>query len=273
MTKILLALVGLVSLSVHALAQTTYTYTGNPFTLFSCGPNADNTGDVDCSTGGPNNYTMYTATNYVSGTLSFTSALPANMSLRDVTSFPGFQLTLNDGQHTVTYATAVGRIVEVATDASGNISSWWLVLNTGGTQNGGIATINFVDSNNLSHVFDTGTLACCTPTILGDFAQNSGIPGTWSTGNAVPTPSTLTTNLINILTDPLLHLTAGETSSFSDKLNNALVSIEAGQNKQAINQLNAFISSVQNDLKTGKISSQSATTLTNDANAIIAALS
>lgn len=260
-------------LTVPALAQATYTYTGNPFTLFSCGPNSDNTGDVDCSTPGPNTYTSYTAANFVSGTLTFTNPLPANLTLQDVTTLPGFQLSLNDGQHTVTYAMAVGRIVEVSTDASGNLTSWWIVLNTGGTQNGGIATINFVDTHNVSHVFDSGTLACCTPAIQANLALNFGIPGSWTSGGGTPTPATLTTNLIEKLSDPLLHLTVGQMSSFTDKLNNALASIQAGQNKQAINQLNSFISSVQTNLKNGKISTQTATTLTNAATAIIATLS
>jgi hypothetical protein len=273
MKKLLIALFAMASLTVPTLAQTTYTYTGNPFTLFSCGPNMDNTGDIDCSTPGPNNYTLYTAANFVSGTLTFTNPLAPNLSLQDVTTLPGFQLSLNDGQHTVTYAIAVGRIVEVSTDASGNITSWWIVLNTGGTQNGGIATVNFVDTNSVSHVFDSGTLACCTPTIQGDLALNFGIAGSWTSGGGTPTPAALTTNLIEMLSDPLLHLTAGQTSSFTDKLNNALASIQAGQNKQAINQLNAFISSVQTNLKGGKISAQTATRLTNAAQAIIAALS
>jgi len=55
-------------------------------------------------------------------------------------------------------------------------------------------------------------------------------------------------------------------------LNNAQASIQAGLNKQAINQLNAFINSVQSSLKTGKISTQTGKTLIDAANAIIALL-
>jgi hypothetical protein len=55
-------------------------------------------------------------------------------------------------------------------------------------------------------------------------------------------------------------------------LNNALASIQAGLNGQAINQLQAFINSVQSSLKTGKISAQTASTLISAANAIIAVL-
>ena len=75
-----------------------------------------------------------------------------------------------------------------------------------------------------------------------------------------------------MVSNPLLGLTSGQVSSLTDKLNNALASIQAGLNKQAINQLNAFINSVQSSLKTGKMSAQTATTLLDAANAIIATL-
>ena len=52
-----------------------------------------------------------------------------------------------------------------------------------------------------------------------------------------------------------------------------LASIQAGLDKQGINQLNAFNSSVQSSVKTGKMSIQAGNTLINDANAIISALS
>ena len=72
--------------------------------------------------------------------------------------------------------------------------------------------------------------------------------------------------------DPATGLTTGQVSSLSDKLNNALASINAGQNKQAINQLNAFISSIQTAVKTGKMSSGTGAALIAAANAIIALL-
>jgi len=75
-----------------------------------------------------------------------------------------------------------------------------------------------------------------------------------------------------VVSDPSLHLTNGQASSLTDKLNNALASIQAGQNKQAINQLQAFINSVQASVKTGKMSAQTGQTLLDAANAIIATL-
>ncbi|HWH81379.1 MAG TPA: hypothetical protein VNU71_03995 [Burkholderiaceae bacterium] len=79
-------------------------------------------------------------------------------------------------------------------------------------------------------------------------------------------------NLIALLSDPALALTAGQIGALTDKLQNTTASIQAGLNKQAKNQLNAFNSSVQTYWKTGKISSATAATLTAAANAIIAVL-
>lgn len=87
-------------------------------------------------------------------------------------------------------------------------------------------------------------------------------------------PSDVATgNLLTSLSDPALALTSGQINSLGDKLTNAIQSILAGQNKQAINQLSAFISAVQTQWKNGKMSSATAATLTNAANAIIATLS
>lgn len=77
---------------------------------------------------------------------------------------------------------------------------------------------------------------------------------------------------IDLLSDPSLALTQGQIASLTDKLNNVNASILAGLNKQAVNQLNAFISAVQTYWKNGKISSATAATLTAAANAIVAVL-
>jgi hypothetical protein len=114
------------------------------------------------------------------------------------------------------------------------------------------------------------------------FGQNASADGAfslnWSVAmNLAPvvgSPADAVTNLINLISDPLsgLVLTTGQSSSLTDKLNNALTSIQMGLYKQAINQLTAFINSVQTYLKNGKISAQTATTLTIAANAIITSL-
>jgi probable HAF family extracellular repeat protein len=86
-------------------------------------------------------------------------------------------------------------------------------------------------------------------------------------------PSDVATDiLLASLSDPALALTQGQINALSEKVINALQSIQAGLNKQAINQLNAFVSAVQTQWKGGKMSSATAANLTDAANAIIAAL-
>jgi hypothetical protein len=270
--KILFSSVILATLSVSAFAQATYSYTGNPFTSFSCGPNGDDTATIDCSTPAPTNtHTSYTATNHVTVTLTFDAPLGPNFAYADVSTVPGFHLTLDDGQHTVSTPITAGEglFSFVSTDASGQINQWRLGINTGGALNGGIATFNFTDTFG-PHIFDQGVLSCCDPTTPGNLGMNFGIPGTWNSG--IQNPAALVTNLINVVSNPSLHLPNGQASSLTDKLNYALASIQAGQNKQAINQLQAFINSVQASVKTGKMSAQTGQTLLDAANAIIAVL-
>jgi hypothetical protein len=270
--SILISTLMIATLGASASAQATYQYQGNPFTFFSCGPNADDTATMDCSTPAPTNtHTSYTATDHVTATLTLDTPLGPNFPYSDVSTLPGFQLTLDDGQHTVSTPITAGQglFSFVSTDASGQINQWRLGINTGGALNGGIATFNFTDISG-AHVFDEGVLSCCDPAPPGNLAINFGIPGTWNSG--IQNPATLVTNLINLVSNPSLNLTSGQISSLTDKLNNALASIQAGLNKQAINQLNAFISSVESSVKTRKMSAQTGNTLIDAANAIIAKL-
>lgn len=136
--------------------------------------------------------------------------------------------------------------------------------------------LNGTTANLVATPIGAGTYA------LSVFGQNASADGAfsmnWSVSmNLAPvvvSPATAVTNLINMIADPYsgLVLTDGQKNGLTDKLNNALGSILAGQNKQAINQLQAFINSVDTFLKNGKISDQTATTLTVAANAIITSL-
>lgn len=86
-------------------------------------------------------------------------------------------------------------------------------------------------------------------------------------------PSDVATDILRAsLSDPALALTQSQINPLGGKLTLALQSIQVGQNKQATNQLKAFVSSVQSQWKIGKISSATAATLTAAANAIIATL-
>jgi hypothetical protein len=106
--------------------------------------------------------------------------------------------------------------------------------------------------------------------IVGD-AQKDGVQFVYHAVRLDPT-DVATSNLLASLSDPALALTQGQVNSLSTKLSDALLSIQAGLNKQAINQLNSFVSAVQAQWKNGKMSSATAATLTGVANAIIAVL-
>jgi probable HAF family extracellular repeat protein len=87
-------------------------------------------------------------------------------------------------------------------------------------------------------------------------------------------PPTLSAQILTgLLSDPSLALTAGQVSSLSDKLSNVLSSIQAGQSKPAVNQLNAFINAVDAQVKTGKLTAAAGAELKTAAKAMIAALS
>jgi hypothetical protein len=275
------ASVAAVMAAAPVLAQTTtYQYTGNTFTQFSCGPFIDSTtgqvtGTASCSTPAPTNpNTSYTLTDKITATLIFDAPLPVSMAMTSVTGLAGFHLTLNDGHQTVQApGVGLGIIATVATDASGNISEWRLIINTGGTLNGGVSTQKFTNTSTGSLVqSDMGTLACCHPTMPGDFGRRSGLPGVWNVSGGTPEPDELVENLIDVVFDPDTALTTGQISSLSDKLINALASIDAGLVKQAINQLNSFIASVQVAVKTGKMNSGTGAALIAAANEIIAML-
>jgi len=74
------------------------------------------------------------------------------------------------------------------------------------------------------------------------------------------------------LADPAYGLTPGQMNSLGDKLANAYVSIQQGLFKQATNQLNAFVNSVEVAVANGKMSVVTGSALVASAKAIIATL-
>ena len=252
-----------------AAAQATYDYVGSPFTLFSCG------GGSLCTTPGPNSNTSYISGDRVTATITLDDPLEANLPLTSITGRPGFHVTLNDGRHTVSTPIVSGQavIAEVSTDANGNIVNWNVFLNTGFPDNGGISTQHYQHPTSPSCCHgDGGTLIGVTPFDLARFLANPN-PGVWTTGGGTPTPAQAVTSLLSQVGDPLLQLSQGQVNSFSDKLSNVLASVNAGLNKQAINQLKAFITAVQNEVKKGKLSATTGALLIDEANGIIAQLS
>ena len=114
----------LVLLSLPAMANEVYTYTGN-------------TMNVTYVSGGG-----YTTTDKVTGSFITSSPLAANLALADI-SFLSY--SFNDGVQTMTntnsseYGSPNG--FEIATDASGNITSWNIVLNIA-------STLDFINTSN-----------------------------------------------------------------------------------------------------------------------------
>lgn len=79
--------------------------------------------------------------------------------------------------------------------------------------------------------------------------------------------------LIGTLADPGYGLSGGQVNALTDKLSNAATSIRMGLNKQATNQLNAAISSIQVAVSGGKMPAATGTALTAAINAVLATLS
>ena len=86
------------------------------------------------------------------------------------------------------------------------------------------------------------------------------------------TPSDAVIDLMDVVSDAGTGLSTGQVNSLNDKLANALASIDAGLNKQAINQLQAFINSVESGAKNGKIGAATAAALIAAATDIIGML-
>jgi hypothetical protein len=100
---------GLCLFAASARADTIYTYTGNPFTVFSgldvCPPVCN-----------------------ISGSFTLASPLAANLPFEAITP-TAFSFT--DGSVTVTEGASEGGRFEVATDSGGNISFWEIALGSG----------------------------------------------------------------------------------------------------------------------------------------------
>jgi len=170
----------------QASAQTTYRYHGNVFKFFSCGPGPEGgtKGCPDAPAPG-NPLTTYLATDFVSATLTFSAPLPANLAIQDVTTRPGFSMTMSDGRQTLTMADVNVAAALVATDADGEIREWELRMSTPADPH----TFSFREVTTTSEHFGTfianqdgGTLACCDPFVSGNLASNQDAPGSWNMG-------------------------------------------------------------------------------------------
>jgi hypothetical protein len=154
--------------STSALADTMYTYTGNPFTqgngsLFPDAP--------------------FTTNDFVSGSFTVSTPLAANLALGPInpTSF-GF----SDGPATLTYFNtnfSAASEVAVGTDATGAITSWYVDLVASATPAIEIVTINIPGA-----AVDFGQLPSVPPSPLSREGVNLNTPGTWTMSDSTPSP-------------------------------------------------------------------------------------
>lgn len=134
-------------------SSVTYTYTGNDFETVIA---------------------PYTTSDFVSGSFTLTSPLADNMAESAITPA---SYSFTDGVQTFSSAAPPAEVTfDVGTDASGNIDTWVIELNSGPPSDDVVAT-----SSNSSDFGELGLFA------LG---ENIGDPGTWvmSGGGGLPVP-------------------------------------------------------------------------------------
>lgn len=189
------------------------------------------------------------------------------------------------------YRTVPGQSIQLPTDSLGNLGGAGPFCSARGingngdvvgTSSTGTAAHAFIYTGgamyDLNDFIGPTTVVLTQATGINDLGQISAQG--WTNGNfggnlhgfRLDPIDVAINNFVNQLSDPSLGLTTGQINSLTDKLLNSLASVEQGANKQAINQLTAFINSVNAWLNTGKISSATANTLIAAVNAIIAVL-
>lgn len=159
---------GLCLFAASARADTIYTYTGNPFTVFSgldaCPPVCN-----------------------ISGSFTLASPLAANLPFEAITP-TAFSFT--DGSVTVTEGASEGGRFEVATDSGGNISFWEIALGSGQPFGPGVCTSLDTVRDPIGSPQDNSiNVVCSTDAPIGTALVNSN-PGSWSS-STVPEPGTL----------------------------------------------------------------------------------
>jgi hypothetical protein len=149
------------------MADTIYTYTGDPFTNFS-------------------SPSLFTTSDFVSGSFTLSAPLAANLS--DYTITPT-SFDFSDGVQTATLADveAGDWSIAVSTDANGNITGW--VIGFDGT----LGQFQTVDEDEVGFVGDYAN------DFIGPFGNETGynsVAGTWTESTtdppAAPEPSTIT---------------------------------------------------------------------------------
>lgn len=155
--KMLVVAGALVSASVMAKADTTYTYTGTDFTSA---------------------YGAYTTSDSVSGSFTLGSALGVDLSNY---SFMPTSFSFTDGVQTLTSQSPLSSNdqFEVSTDAAGMITAWNILVYG---QQTSISNAYIATANEPNYTGDGGGYDD------GDGAYNQGAAGKWTTTTMAPTP-------------------------------------------------------------------------------------
>ena len=189
-----------------------YLYTGNHFTTFKCATSPSQ----DCST--PGNGNPYTTSNFVTAALKLANPLSiSNGAVQNVSSYPGFQLTMSDGQQSVTENAGSCNFncsAFVVVDTGGNIVAWYLQVPTGE----GPTIYSLYDPSSSQHsngaIYEFCGGECYSRTNLnangsvdygsgyfGDagfqYAYNTGIPGAVGAGGTVQLGGCINTGTLN----------------------------------------------------------------------------
>jgi hypothetical protein len=165
-----------IGLVPSANADTVYTYTGNPFAEFF-GVDSCSMGVGECS---------------LSGSFTVASPLPDNRAFGAITPL---SFSFTDGVNTITSADSLTlNILEVATNASGQIDEWYVHYNVNAP---GDTTLELTTDSELFAPSGWGDLTGLVSNVSPyPFVGNASIfddSGTWSTpaAAAVPEPSSL----------------------------------------------------------------------------------
>jgi hypothetical protein len=167
------------SLSISVNAATVYTYTGHNLTTAFGNPS-------------------YTLPDHVSLTLTLDDALAADLgspvNLVDVASLSGFHLTMSSGSLNLDSSLHQQPLTtRVATDASGNISSWdfeWRIVHLKFGVSAGISTVGpGCELNDSNEIECFEGIDRAYDTFSGTLSGYSGPNGTWSVPSQVPLPA------------------------------------------------------------------------------------
>jgi len=155
-TKLAIALLSLFFAVSPELAQadTTYTYTGQPFSIVTA---------------------PYTTHDFVRVVMATQTPLAPNLPFGPIQVD---SLVLSDGVQTIPIDPSLNTLLDIATDSHGDIDTWQIFL--------GSSTSQYISTQKTANVTaDAGALDSVRQ------ADNDGTPGTWRVSAATPEPASV----------------------------------------------------------------------------------